>query len=99
MKVLEVNETPEKFLKKVNRALGRTEFGKIMKIERKANEIEIEFTGLSTSRIWYTLKESEEGFRADFKKESISFLHKAFRGPAQTSLVGIMRSLGATITD
>ncbi len=89
------------FVKKVSRALSRTELGKVTEVQRGDGEILITFSGLSKSTIVYKVeeREGENGFTARFEKEDISFIHKALRGKVEIALADIMGRLGAKISD
>ncbi|RHX93928.1 hypothetical protein DLM76_13165 [Leptospira yasudae] len=92
-------DSPEHFLKKVQKALNGKELGKIVSFQLEEEKLTIRFAGLGESRIWYSIRKSQTGYEAVKLKEKIAFTHIAFRSGIESELRSLMERFGAEITD
>lgn len=100
MKTIRLNDdSPETFLKKMKKALGNGELGSIVNFDLDEEKLTIRFTGLGESKLWYSIRKSEDGFEAVKLGERIAFTHFAFRSGIETELRGLMERFGAKISD
>ncbi|PJZ54938.1 hypothetical protein [Leptospira adleri] len=100
MKTIRLTEdSPELFLKKMRKALSGKELGSIVSFHLEDQKLTIRFAGFGESKIWYSIRKSEDGFEAIKLKEKISFTHLAFRSGIESELRSLMERFGAEISD
>ncbi|MBM9501684.1 hypothetical protein JWG44_15625 [Leptospira sp. 201903071] len=101
MKTIRLTEdSPELFLKKMQKALNGKELGSIVSFYLEDQKLTIRFAGFGESKIWYTIRKSETGFYEAIKlKEKIAFTHLAFRSGIESELRSLMERFGAKISD
>lgn len=100
MKTIRLSEdSPEIFLKKIQKALSGKELGNIVSFLLEGEKLTIRFAGLGESKIWYDVSKSQTGYEAIKQKEKIAFTHLAFRSGIESELRSLMERFGAEITD
>lgn len=96
MKSFEVpEESPEKFARKVERALQTTMLGKITRLKVDEEFFKIRFIQAGRSELVFSLDRRESGFSVQLQKESIAFTHSLLRGEIENTLQNILIRLGA----
>ncbi len=99
MKKIRVSgDTPEKFSRKVQKALHLGPLGKITEFKLKDDQFVVAFSQFGTSRIFYQIESSEQGFTASLVKEDVSMMHGMFRKDVEKELTKIMQRFGAEVT-
>lgn len=97
-KILVNGDTPEKFSRKVQKALHLGPLGKITKFTLEKDQFVVAFSQLGTSKIYYQIEPHEEGFTASLTKEDVSMMHGMFRKDVEKELTKIMQRFGAEIS-
>lgn len=90
-------ETPEKFLRKMERALAKGELGKYAKMSLELPEAKIAFDKMGTTEFVYRIASEGESFTATKVKEKVALTHALFRGEVERELERIIHRFGGTV--
>lgn len=90
-------DTPEKFLKKIERALAKGELGKFARMSLNLPEARIAFEKMGTTEFTYNVTGEGETFKATKVKEKVALTHALFRGEVERELERIIHRFGGQI--
>lgn len=90
-------ETPEKFLRKIERALAKGELGKYAKMTLALPEARIAFDKMGTTEFIYQVTGEGETFTATKIREKVAFTHALFRGEVERELERIIHRFGGNV--
>ncbi len=90
-------DTPDKFMRKIERALGKGELGKFAKMTLTATEARIAFEKMGVTEFTYTISQQDETFTATKTNEKVAFTHGFFRGEVERELERIIHRFGGKI--
>lgn len=90
-------DTPEKFMRKIERALHKGELGKFAKMTLRLPEAHIAFEKMGVTEFTYSISLDGETFTAKKTDEKIAFTHGFFRGEVERELERIIHRFGGEI--
>lgn len=90
-------DTPEKFMRKIERALHKGELGKFSKMSLNLPEAKMGFEKMGTTEFTYTIVSDGDTFTATKTNEKVAFTHGIFRGQVEGELERIIHRFGGTI--
>lgn len=90
-------ETPDKFMRKIERALQKGELGKFAKMTLELPEARIAFEKMGVTEFTYNVTAEGETFTARKVKEKVALTHVLFRGEVERELERIIHRFGGTI--
>lgn len=90
-------ETPEKFMRKIERALAKGELGKFAKMTLNLPTATIGFEKMGTTEFTYTIVNEGETFVATKTSEKVAFTHAFFRNEVERELERIIHRFGGII--
>lgn len=90
-------ETPEKFLRKMERALAKGELGKYARMTLALPEARIAFDKMGTTEFIYQISGEGDTFTATKVSEKVAFTHALFRGEVERELERIIHRFGGNV--
>ncbi len=90
-------ETPDKFMRKIERALAKGELGKFAKMSLKLPEARIAFEKMGVTEFTYNIVGEGDTFTASKVNEKIAFTHALFRSQVEQELERIIHRFGGSI--
>ncbi|MCX7631719.1 MAG: hypothetical protein N2Z22_00100 [Turneriella sp.] len=90
-------DTPEKFLRKMERALAKGELGKYAKMSLNLPEARIAFEKMGITEFVYEIRLVGDSFTATKKSEKVALTHALFRNEVERELERIIRRFGGTV--
>lgn len=90
-------DTPEKFMRKIERALHKGELGKFAKMTLALPEARIAFEKMGVTEFTYTISQEGETFTATKTNEKVAFTHGFFRSEVERELERIIHRFGGEI--
>lgn len=91
-------DTPEKFMRKLEKALHKGELGKFAKMGINLPEAKISFEKMGVTEFTYNISSEGETFTASKTGEKVALTHAFFRGEVERELERIIHRFGGTIT-
>lgn len=91
-------DTPEKFMRKIERALYKGELGKFAKMALNLPEAKISFDKMGTTEFIFTISQEGETFIAKKTGEKVALTHAFFRTEVERELERIIHRFGGIIT-
>lgn len=90
-------DTPERFLRKLQRALGKGELGKYARMTLALPEATIAFEKMGTTEFVYSITQQGEAFTATKVSETVALTHALFRGEVERELERMVHRFGGTV--
>lgn len=91
-------ETPEKFMRKIERALHKGELGKFAKMGLNLPEAKISFEKMGVTEFTYNITGEGDTFTAAKTAEKVALTHAFFRNEVERELERIIHRFGGIIT-
>ncbi len=90
-------DTPEKFMRKLEKALAKGELGKFARMTLNLPEAKIAFEKMGTTEFTYRIAAEGETFKATKVNEKVAFTHALFRGEVERELERIIHRFGGAV--
>lgn len=90
-------DTPEKFMRKIERALAKGELGKFAKMNLALPTAKIGFDKMGTTEFTFTISNEGETFVATKTSEKVALTHAFFRNEVERELERIIHRFGGVI--
>ncbi|HRP68563.1 MAG TPA: hypothetical protein PLY93_03445 [Turneriella sp.] len=90
-------DTPEKFMRKVERALYKGELGKFSKMVLAMPDAKIAFEKMGVTEFSFKISQDGETFTAQKVDEKVAVTHIFFRNEVERELERIIARFGGTI--
>lgn len=90
-------ELPEKFMRKIERALAKGELGKFAKMSLELPTAKISFEKMGVTEFSYNIVADGETFTASKTGEKVALTHALFRSQVERELERIIHRFGGTI--
>jgi hypothetical protein len=91
-------ETPEKFMRKIERALHKGELGKFAKMGLNLPQATISFEKMGVTEFTYNISSEGDTFTANKTGEKVALTHAFFRSEVERELERIIHRFGGVIT-
>jgi len=90
-------DTPEKFMRKIERALYKGELGKFAKMSLQLPQARISFEKMGVTEFIFTITAEGETFTATKTGEKVALTHVFFRNEVERELERIIHRFGGII--
>ncbi|MBX3720855.1 MAG: hypothetical protein KF713_03385 [Turneriella sp.] len=90
-------DTPEKFMRKLEKALHKGELGKFAKMGLNLPEAKISFEKMGVTEFTYKISADGDTFTANKTGEKVALTHAFFRNEVERELERIIHRFGGTI--
>jgi len=90
-------DTPEKFMRKIERALHKGELGKFAKMTLNLPEAKMAFEKMGVTEFIFQIQVDGDVFKATKTGEKVAFTHGFFRAEVERELERIIHRFGGII--
>ena len=91
------DSTPERFVALVNRSLADSGLANHVTTRVEGGDIVARISWLGTTELRYRTSDTEDGFRAELRRQRVAALHGAFQSRFEERLEAILAQVGARL--